>query len=149
MGNNKNTNKIKPTIGSIFLIVLGIHFLGQFFMGIYAQSNPEFLVWLKFLGIVMVLHGTVSLIKIRWNAHQAFLFWGKNVINMLYITLLIWLSRHTEIIPVLSLNNAQPSIMPKNETINQVLQWIIIAFIVLILIDFFISIYTNLFKDEK
>ena len=149
MGNKISYNKVLPVIGSIFLILLGTHFMGQFFMGIYTQSDPLFLVWLKFLGMVMFLHGTFTLIKNVITIHPAIQFWGKNVIDAFYIILLVWLHRHAGVIPVLSMNNAQPTIMANNDRVQLLLQWIIISFIVLIVIDMSISIYTNLIKDEK
>jgi len=60
-------SKSRDIITNSILIVLGFYFLIQFPIGIYAKSDPLFLIWLRILGLLILIEGSFSIIQIITN----------------------------------------------------------------------------------
>ena len=107
-------------IGGVVLILLG-SYLGLFqsmsgaigdiwSSAIVAQASPEFLNWLRLLGILIGIRGMylVSTSVFRSSTPVGLVIRiGDEVLTLLVIPLLLWLREHVELVPIVSIGNGQ------------------------------------------
>ena len=140
--------KSRDIITNSILIVLGFYFLVQFPIGIYARSDPLFLIWLRILGLLILIEGSFSIIQIITNQQNNLLMiiFGK-LLDVLAIPLFLWLNAHVDIIPILSLRNGKFYLMSNDDALNNLLRSVLAIIILLMIINIIHSIYKILRKE--
>ncbi|MHC4535307.1 MAG: hypothetical protein ACYS6K_15260 [Planctomycetota bacterium] len=143
-------SKKRDIITNSILIVLGFYFLIQFPIGIYAKSNPIFLIWLRILGLLFLIEGAFSIIQIISNRQNnpLMIIFGY-LLDVLAVPLLLWLNAHVDIIPILSLRDGKFYLMSDEEITNNILRTILAIITLLIIINVIHSIYKILKKRVK
>lgn len=143
-------SKSRDIITNSILIVLGFYFLVQFPIGIYAKSDPLFLIWLRILGLLILIEGSFSIIQIITNQQNNLLMiiFGK-LLDVLAIPLFLWLNAHVDIIPLLSFRNGKFYLMSNDDALNNLLRSILAIIILLMIINTIHSIYKILKKELR
>jgi hypothetical protein len=135
-------SKSREIVTNSILIVLGFYFLIQFPIGIYANSNPMFLKWLRILGLLILIEGSFSIIQIITNQQNNLLMiiLGK-FLDALAIPLFLWLNAHVDIIPILSLRDGKFYLMSSDDMLNDLLRWVLAVIILLMIVNIIHSSY--------
>ena len=143
-------SKRRNIIINSILIVLGFYFLIQFPIGIYVKSDPLFLIWLRILGLLILIEGSFSIIQIIINQKNNLLMIiiGK-LLYVLTVPLLLWLNAHVDIIPILSLRDGKFYLMSNDDALNNLLRSVLAIIILLMIINIIHSIYKILKKRVK
>lgn len=103
-------------IGSVFLVLFGILVFTQTHMGIFEAADPDFLAWLRALGVALLFHGVLLFV-----AH----FLGRAdhregiglalIFNALYLIFFLQLFFRPWIVPVLAYSDAQAYLLEDSE----------------------------------
>ena len=143
-------SKSRDIVTNSILIVLGFYFLIQFRIGIYANSNPIFLKWLRILGLLILIEGSFSIIQIITNQQNniIMIIIGK-LLDALAIPLFLWLNAHVDIIPILSLRDGKFHLMSNEDALNNLLRSVLAIIILLMIINIIHSIYKILKNRVK
>lgn len=144
--------KIK-IVGDIILLLLGFHFFTQIYLGIYENSNPSFLSWLRFFGLIIFLHGTMSLIRIFLLYHKPVwdktFFISRKFLEVALVPMLFILRSNVSIIPIIKFEGNNVYLVKTNEANNEVAFWILTLIIIGVIGNLFYTIYQYFLAREE
>lgn len=144
--------KIK-IIGDVFLLLIGFHFFSQFYIGILKESNPSFLVWLRYFGLIIFLHGTISLIRIFLLYHRPLwdkiFFFIRKLLEIAIIPMLFVLRTNASMIPVVQFDGNKVYFVENNETYVEVAYWILTLVIIGVIGNLFYTLYQYFLSSDK
>lgn len=103
-------------IGSVLLVLVGIAVFTQTHLGIFESAEPDFLAWLRALGVALLFHGILlfvahflGLADRREGIGLALVF------NAIYLIFFLQLFFRPAIVPVLAYNEAQAYLLEDSE----------------------------------
>lgn len=140
-------------IGGMLLILLGLYFsMYLFFSGVVSDvfsraivetASPEFMRWLRLLGILIAVRG-VYLIVASFFAPSTIvgrmLTVGGQVLSAMAIPLLVWLREHIDLLPIASIRNGEVMVTFAQGDLANVLRWSLNGVIALLILGIAISL---------
>ena len=141
-------------VGGVLLILLGAYLamyqvlpnaVGDVVsQAVVAYSSPAFLNWLRLLGILIAVRGAylvgTSFVPSGTLAGQV-VGLGNEMLSALAIPLLLWLRKHVDLIPIVSIWNRQVHVTAPAENLARILRWALTAVIVLMIVGIVAALF--------
>lgn len=144
--------KVK-VIADILLLLIGFHFFTQFYIGIFKECNPSFLVWLRYFGLIIFFHATVSMIRIFLLFHRP--LWDKaffiirKLLEIALIPMLFILRTNASMIPLIQFDGKKVHFVENNVVFIEISYWMLTLIIIGIISNLFYTIYQYFLATEK
>ncbi len=136
--------------GTVLMFAMGILITTQSNLGIYAESDPDFLKWLRAMGIAVIFHSIVL-----FAAHVLGFAKEKEsmaigiIFNAIYMVMIFWLFRSPEIVPVIAFTEGQAFLMEDSEVTHFVVRVILGSILLFMGISIIQSLGILIFHSRK
>ena len=136
--------------GTVLMFVLGILITTQWHLGIYADSDPDFLKWLRAMGIAIIFHSIILFAAhvLGFAKEKESLAIGI-IFNAIYVVLIFWLFRSPEIVPVIAFSEGQAYLMEDSGVTDLVVRVILGSILLFMGISIIQSLGILIFQGKK